>query len=195
MPQPPLPPAGSNLPVPIELIERRIYLIRGHKVMLDSDLAELYQVLTKNLNKAVARNPERFPGDFMFQLTAEEAESLRFQIGTSNEGRGGRRYLPYAFTEHGVAMLSSVLHSQRAVQMNILIIRAFVKLRELLATHKELADRIEKLEAGQRDHAIAISLVAQDVENLASSVKREFRKLKSPSRQKSRIGFHIPGAQ
>src|SRR5690348_9652781 len=112
------------LPVPVEMIERRIYLIRGQKVMLDSDLAELYQVLTKNLNLAVRRNTNRFPTDFMFQLTKEEAESLRLQFATSNVGRGGRRYLPYAFTEHGVAMLSSVLNSERAVQMNILIIRA-----------------------------------------------------------------------
>src|ERR1700730_9806367 len=128
----------ERLPVPVELVERRIYLIRGQKVMLDADLAELYQVETKTLNRQVKRNADRFPEDFMFQLTAEEAESLRYQIGTSNEGRGGRRYLPYAFTEHGVAMLSSVLKSPRAVQMNILIIRAFVKLRELLANHKDL---------------------------------------------------------
>src|SRR6266498_434189 len=123
--------------IPVELVERRIYLIRGQKVMLDSDLAELYQVLTKNLNLAVRRNLDRFPEDFMFQLTAEEAESLRLQFATSNVGRGGRRYMPYAFTEHGVAMLSSVLNSPRAVQMNILIIRAFVKLREMLASHKD----------------------------------------------------------
>ena len=97
---------SENLPVPLELIERRIYLIRGQKVMLDSDLAALYRVLTKNLNLAVRRNSRRFPEDFMFQLTKEEAESLRLQFATSNVGRGGRRYLPYAFTEHGVAMLS-----------------------------------------------------------------------------------------
>src|SRR5260370_28001097 len=122
---------ADQLPIPTQLIERRIYLIRGQKVMLDSDLAELYQVLTKNLNLAVRRNQHRFPEDFMFQLTKEETESLRLQFATPNEGRGGRRYLPYAFTELGVAMLSSVLNSERAVQMNILIIRAFVKLREL----------------------------------------------------------------
>ena len=127
----------GQMPLPLELIERRIYVIRGQKVMLDADLAELYQAPTKNLNLAVRRNTERFPEDFMFQLTAEEAESLRLQSATSKLGRGGRRYLPYAFTEHGVAMLSSVLNSQRAVQMSILIIRALVKLRELLATHKD----------------------------------------------------------
>ena len=121
--------------------------------MLDADLAELYQALTKNLNLAVRRNADRFPEDFMFQLTAEEGESLRFQFATSNVGRGGRRYLPHAFTEHGVAMLSSVLNSPRAVQMNILIIRTFVKLRELLATHKDLARKIEQLEARPRQQA------------------------------------------
>ena len=137
---------ADRLPVPVEVIERRIYLIRGLKVMIDADLAALYQVLTKNLNKAVARNKERFPEDFMFQLTKEEAESLRFQIGTSNTSRGGRRYLPYVFSEHGVAMLSSVLNSKRAVQMNIVIIRAFIKLREVLATQKDLARKIDDLE-------------------------------------------------
>jgi hypothetical protein len=150
----PQPPAASNSPVPVELIERRIYVIRGQKVMLDSDLAELYQVETFNLNKAVKRNGDRFPEDFMFQLSPEEAEPLIFQIGMSKpEGRGGRRTLPYAFTEHGVAMLSSVLKSGRAVQMNILITRAFVKLRELLATHKELARKIDQIDAAQKQQA------------------------------------------
>jgi hypothetical protein len=131
--------------VPAQIVERRIYLIRRQKVMLDSDLAEIYQVTTKRLNEAVKRNPDRFPGDFMFQLTPVESENLRSQIATSSYG--GRRYLPYAFTEHGVAMLSSVLNSERAIRMSILIIRAFVKLRELLATHKDVARKIEKLEA------------------------------------------------
>jgi len=193
MPKRSLPSPASNLPVPAELIERRIYLIRGQKVMLDAELAGLYQLQTFNLNKAVKRNLDRFPEDFMFQLNAQEADSLRFQIGMSKPtGRGGRRYLPYAFTELGVAMLSSVLNTARAVQMNILIMRAFVRLREILATHRELAAKIEKLEAGQRDHAIAISLVAKDVESLAKGVKREFKKLTSPRRQKPRIGFHVP---
>ena len=160
--------------------------------MLDSDLAELYQVTTGNLNLAVRRNGARFPEDFMFQLTQEEFENLRLQFATSSSGYGGRRYLPYAFTEHGVAMLSSVLNSDRAVQMSILIVRAFVKLRELLATHKDLAAKIEKLETGQRDHAIAIGLVAKDIENLAKGVNREFKKLQAPRRRKPRIGFHVP---
>ncbi len=133
--------------VPVERIAQKIYLIHGQKVMLDSDLAELYEVETANLNKAVKRNIERFPEDFMFQLTREEAESLRFQVGISKEpGRGGRRYLPYAFTEQGIAMLSSVLRSERAVEVNIAIMRTFVKMRELMASHTELARKIEALE-------------------------------------------------
>jgi hypothetical protein len=158
--------------------------------MIDSDLAELYQVETFNLNKAVKRNQDRFPEDFMFQLTAEETRSLIFQTGMSKPGgRGGRRSLPYAFTEQGVAMLSAVLHSERAVQMNIRIIRAFVKLRGLLAVHKDLSHRVDKLEAGQRDHTLAIRLVAEDVQNLTRDVRKEFEHLKTTRSRKNRIGF------
>ncbi len=148
------------MPVTPEFIERRIYLIRGQKVMIDVNLADLYQVETKNLNKAVKRNIERFPNDFMFRLTKKEVGNLRFQIGTSSWG--GHRYLPYAFTELGVAMLSSVLNSERAVQMNIYIMRAFVILRKLLSTHEDIASKIEELEKGQKEHGehlIAISSV------------------------------------
>lgn len=130
-----------------ERIEKAIYLIRGEKVMLDRDLALLYGVATKTLNRAVKRNLQRFPLDFMFQLTAEEAELLRYQIGTSNAGRGGRRYLPYVFTEQGVAMLSSVLNSERAILVNIEIMRAFVKLRQMLASNTELSRRLDELES------------------------------------------------
>jgi hypothetical protein len=189
-PMPNLTPTGR--PVPAPFLERRIYLIRGQRVMLDSDLADIYRAPTKNLNKAVARNRDRFPADFRFQLTREEAKPLRFQIGTSNAGRGGRRYLPYAFTELGVAMLSSVLNSERAVQMNILIMRAFVKLREVLASHKALARKIEKLEATQEDHAAVLSIVIKDIQALGKHVVNEFRKLKSPRRRKPRIGFRPP---
>lgn len=129
-------------------VESMIYLIRGHKVMVDSDLAELYGVLTKNLNKAVGRNKDRFPEDFMFQLTEEETESLRFQIGTSKVGRGGRRYLPHVFTEGGVAMLSSVLTSDEAARVNVSIIRTFIRLRSFLAMENSLSDRVSKLEEG-----------------------------------------------
>ena len=133
--------------IPLERIEQYIHLFRGHRVMLDSDLAELYGIETFNLNKAVKRNIDRFPQDFMFRLTADEGRALRFQIGMSkHKGRGGRRYLPYVFTEQGVAMLSSVLRSKRAVQVNIEIMRAFVRLRQLLATNAQLARKLEVLE-------------------------------------------------
>jgi phage regulator Rha-like protein len=177
---------GSSLGavIPLERIERRIYLIRDRKVMLDSNLAELYQVPTFRLNEAVKRNLNRFPEDFMFQLTGEEAESLISQIAISKpkKSRGGRRTLPYAFTEHGVAMLSSVLSSDRAVQMNILIIRAFVKMRELLANQRELAARVEKLEASHQQHASVITLLAEEIDDL---------KQPPPIPRKGRIGFHV----
>ena len=133
--------------IPSERIEESIYLIRGEKVMLDGDLPSLYGVETGALNRAVKRNVQRFPPDFMFQLTAEEADNLRCQIGTSNKGRGGRRYLPYVFTEQGVAMLSTVLNSERAVLVNIEIMRAFVKLRQMLASNAELSRRLDELES------------------------------------------------
>ncbi|HOO44770.1 MAG TPA: ORF6N domain-containing protein [Deltaproteobacteria bacterium] len=129
---------------PGAVIERRIYSIRGHKVLLDLDIAELYGVETKVFTQAVKRNRNRFPDDFMFQLTREEYEILRSQIVTSSWG--GRRYLPYAFTEQGVAMLSSILRSHRAIAVNIEIMRAFVKLREMVSTHKKLAAKLEELE-------------------------------------------------
>jgi hypothetical protein len=135
--------------IPVERIASRIYLIRGEKVMLDSDLADLYGVETRTLVQAVKRNHERFPPDFMFQLSDEELENLRSQIVMSSWG--GRRYAPYAFTELGVAMLSSVLRSKRAVQVNIEIIRVFVTLREMLATNRELARKVAQL-----DHKVTI---------------------------------------
>jgi len=144
--------SAGNVSVAMELVERRIYLIRGHKVMLDSHLAELYQVPTKSLNLAVRRNHDRFPPDFMFQLAKDEADALRFQFATSKTGRGGRRYLPYVFTEQGVAMLSTVLNSERAIHVNIATIRAFVKLREVMSTHKDLAIKIEQLERKYGEH-------------------------------------------
>lgn len=167
--------------MPIERIQRLILLIRGEKVMLDADLAALYGVTTGNLNKAVRRNLDRFPSDFMFQLTSEETETLIFQFGRSN-GRGGSRHCPYAFTEQGVAMLSSVLHSPRAVQVNIAIMRAFVQLRQLLASHGELARKLADLE--------------QRIENHDASIRALFeaiRQLMTPPEPPPRpeIGFHI----
>jgi hypothetical protein len=131
--------------VPLDRIERAILALRGQRVLLDADLAALYGVETKALNRAVKRNLSRFPADFMFRLTKAETSGLRCQFGTSKDP-GGRRYLPYAFTEQGVAMLSSVLHSQRAVRVNIGIMRAFVRLRQMLQTNAELARKLAVLE-------------------------------------------------
>ena len=147
-----------------QAFEHRIYWSRGQRVMLDADLAELYRVTTKNLNKAVKRNRIRFPPDFMFQLTALDLETLRFQFGTSRWG--GRRYRPYVFTEQGIAMLSSVLHSERAALVNIAIMRAFVRLRQILASDKDLAKRVEKLERKADVHDVDIRLLIADVRKL-----------------------------
>ena len=132
--------------IPIERIQQCIYLIRKQKVMLDKDLATLYGVTTKRLNEQVQRNIDRFPSDFMFQLNNDETKVLRSQIATSKKGRGGRRYNPYAFTEQGVAMLSSVLRSKRAAEVNIAIMRTFVKLRQILAENGLLRRKIESME-------------------------------------------------
>ncbi|MEN9524115.1 MAG: hypothetical protein RL536_184 [Candidatus Parcubacteria bacterium] len=149
------------LPVTSEFIERRIYVVHGKKVMLDSDLAELYQVPTKALNQSVKRNTDRFPDDFMFSLTKSEVRLLnRSQFVTGSQKHRDPKYSTLAFTELGVAMLSSVLHSDRAVQMNIFIMRAFVKLRDIMISNKELTHRIELVEnkqEKQRAHLIAIS--------------------------------------
>ena len=163
----------------VEEIEEKIYLIRGQKVMLDSDLAEVYQVETKVLNQAVKRNLHRFPEDFMFQLAEDETESLRSQIVTSNKGRGGRRYLPFAFTEHGAVMLASVLNSPTAIEASIKVVRAFVKMRSILALHQDLADRIEELEKTTDKHDQNFGVVSQ----LLSEIFRD------PKFLKSKIGF------
>lgn len=172
--------------VPIEQLQQRIFLIRGQKVMLDVHLAGLYGVQTKSLNLAVKRNHKRFPEDFMFQLSAEEYDEvkkvLRFQFETSKQaGRGGRRYLPYAFTEQGVAMLSSVLRSERAVMMNVAIMRAFVKLREYLSTHKELARKLSELEQRIERHDAEIRAIFEAIRQL-------MQPLGKPRRQ---IGFKV----
>ena len=132
--------------IPTEIIENKIYLFREQRVMIDRDLAEMYGVTTKVLNQAVSRNMERFPNDFMFKLSLYEAKRLRSQIVTSNVGRGGLRWQPYAFTEQGVAMLSSVLKSPRAIAVNIQIIRTFTKIRQILIEHSDLRLRVEAME-------------------------------------------------
>ena len=153
--------------VPTQEIEHRIFLIRGQKVMLDADLASLYGASTKRLNEQVRRNADRFPADFLFQLTDQEVAILRSQFATSrSQPWGGRRYLPYAFTEHGALMAANVLNSPRAVEMSVFVVRAFVKLRELLASNKELAHRLNQLETriekklATHDEAIAAMLSA-----------------------------------
>ncbi len=162
------------------IIKQKIYIIRNTRVMIDSDLAELYGVLTKNLNKAVQRNISRFPDDFMFRMSTEDYENLRFQIGTSSLEYGGRRYMPYVFTEHGVAMLSSVLNSERAVAMNIFIIRAFIKIRELVASNKELTLEVEVIKNKQKDQGKLIA-------NIQSVVTQMIER---PIKQKGKIGFN-----
>jgi len=151
-----------------EVIEQKIYLLRGQKVMLDKDLASLYRVTTKSLNQAVKRNKKRFPKDFMFELTREENNSLRSQIVTLTE-ENYDIYQPYVFTEQGVAMLSSVLNSDRAIQVNIQIMRTFIKLRELMATHKDLQKKIEAME---RNYDRQFRIVFQIIRELTSSSKK-----------------------
>jgi hypothetical protein len=169
----------SSLVVLAERVERRILSIRGQKVMLSTDLAELYEVEPRVLVQAVQRNRERFPADFMFQLTRAEFANLKSQFVISSWG-GARRATPYAFTEQGVAMLSSVLRSPRAVQVNIAIMRAFVKLRELLATHHDLAKRLDELESKYDDQ---FKIVFDAIREL----------MRPPERPKRRIGFGAAG--
>ena len=178
--------------IPEEIIENKIYLIRGHKVMLDKELALLYGVPTKRLNEQVKRNIKRFPDDFMFQLTLEETKSLRSQFATLNEPidaqvvtnsqRGKHlKYLPCVFTEQGVAMLSSVLNSERSIQVNIVIMRAFVKLRQILSTHKELAYKLKELEGRIENHDAEIMMIFDAIRQLMAP---------PPEPPKRKIGFH-----
>lgn len=171
-----------NENIPIERIENKIFLIRGQKVMIDRDLAELYNVKTFNLNKAVKRNISRFPLDFMFQLTKDEYKALRFQIGILEKGKHSK-FLPFGFTEQGVAMLSSILKSERAVQVNIAIMRAFVKLRQVLATHKELAYSFNELENRVGKHDVQISAIFTAIRKMMAI----------PKKPKRRIGFVADG--
>lgn len=172
--------AGDASIIPIGRIGRRILLIRGHKVMLDSDLARLYGVTTFNLNKAVKRNLDRFPADFSFVLTKRDLEDLIFQTGISSS-HGGRRKPARVFTEHGVAMLSSVLRSVRAIQVNIAVMRAFARLRHVLSTHHEPAKKLAELERRIGGHDAAIREIMQAIHELMEP---------PPDRRRDRIGFH-----
>ncbi len=161
--------------IPIEIIERKIYLIRGMKVMLDSDLALLYGVSAKRLNEQVKRNLKRFPLDFMFRLSETETkkvDSLRSQIATLKRGQN-RKYLPYVFTEHGVTMLASVLNSEKAVEISIYVVRAFIKLREILTTHKNLIKEFEKMKRVQKTHGQHIVNILNVISQLLNSPIQE----------------------
>jgi phage regulator Rha-like protein len=177
-----MPKNPSTLAVPVE---SRILILRGHKVILDSDLAELYGVPVRQLNQQVKRNRDRFPADFMFQLTAKEDQNLRSQIVISSKKHGGRRYPPYAFTEHGAIMAATVLNSKRAIEMSVFVVRAFVRMRELLANNRRLASKINELEHRLETHDSAI-------QDLIDAIK-ELMAPEGTSRGK--IGFQVPASK
>ncbi len=166
---------APGTPVSIDTLAQTIHLVRGHKVMLDADLAALYGVQTKRLNEQVRRNAERFPADFMLQLTATETAALRSQFATSNAGRGGRRYLPLAFTEHGALMAATVLSSPRAIDMSVFVVRAFVQLRELLGSTHELAAKLDELERRLATHDQAIAGLIDAIRALTAAPVRTGR--------------------
>jgi phage regulator Rha-like protein len=177
-----MPKPQTALSIPVE---SRIFVLRQHKVILDSDLAELYGVTVKRLNQQVKRNRERFPADFMFQLTAAEQQALRLQNATSKESRGGRRYRPYAFTEHGAIMGATVLNSERAVEMSVFVVRAFVRLREMLATNQQLAGKIDELEQRLDTHDASIQDLIEAIRELMAPASATGRK----------IGFELPAGE
>jgi len=168
-----------SITVPEERLLHHIYIIRGKKVMLDKDLAKLYGIETKRLKEQVRRNRSRFPADFMFELTQKEFENWRSQFATSNSEIMGMRYQPFAFTEHGILMLSSILNTERAIKVNIKIMRLFIKMREMLQTHKALLDKLEQLEKKVTGHDDSIKLIFKSLRN--------FLQYQSPPR--TRIGF------
>ena len=174
-----MPKRPAMLSVPVE---SRILIVRRQRVILDSDLAELYGVTVKRLNQQVNRNQERFPADFMFQLTSTEDKALRLQIATSKKGRGGRRYLPYAFTEHGAIMAATVLNSPRAVEMSVFVVRAFVRMREMLANNRQLAAKINELDRRLETHDTTIQDIIEAIKELMVP--------EGPSKRK--IGFQLP---
>ena len=163
--------------------DSRIFLLRGHRVILDTDLAELYGVAVKRLNQQVNRNAKRFPGDFLFRLTARENDTLRLQNATSNSGsRGGRRYLPHAFTEHGAIMAATVLNSARAIEMSIFVVRAFARMREALAANQLIITKLTELERRLESHDIEIQDLLEAIRLLMAP----------PPHAGRRIGFALP---
>ena len=177
-----MPKRPAMLSVPVE---SRILIVRRQRVILDRDLAELYRVTVKRLNQQVKRNQERFPADFMFQLTSTEDKALRLQIATSKKGRGGRRYLPYAFTEHGAIMAATVLNSARAVEMSVFVVRAFVRMREMLAKNRQLAAKINELDRRLETHDTTIQDIIEAIKELMIP--------EGPSKRK--IGFQLPSGK
>lgn len=170
---------------PVIAVESRIVFLRHQRVILDTDIAELYGVPVKRLNEQVKRNQERFPSDFVFLLTGKEHDTLRSQIATSKKSRGGRRYTPYAFTEHGAIMAATVLNSERAVQMSVFVVRAFVRLREMLSTNRRLAGKVTELENRLDTHDA-------DIQDLIEAI----RELMAPEEaRRVRIGFQLPAAK
>ena len=166
----------------VKPVESKILVLRRHKIILDSDLAELYGVSVKRLNEQVKRNAERFPADFMFQLSAKEHDYLKSQTATSKQRRGGRRYPPYAFTEHGAIMAATVLNSERAVEMSVFVVRAFVRLRETLSRNRQVAAKLSELERKLKGHDTAIQDLIDAIQELMSP---------EPSKQRP-IGFKLP---
>jgi hypothetical protein len=168
----------------VKQTESKIQLIRGQKVILDTDLAVLYGVDVKRLNQQVNRNADRFPADFLFRLSPSEYKNLRLQIATSSSGYGGRRYLPYAFTEHGAIMAATVLNSERAVEMSIFVVRAFVRMREALSPNQKIVAKLGELERRLETHD-------SDIQQLIEAI-RELMTPPAPNRR--RIGFQLPAA-
>ena len=181
-----MPKRPSTLSLPVE---SRILILRHQRVILDSDLAELYGVTVKRLNQQVNRNQERFPADFMFRLSAKEDEILRLQIATSSQKHGGRRYPPYAFTEHGAIMAATVLNSNRAIEMSVFVVRAFVRMREMLVKNRQLAAKINELDRRLETHDTAI-------QDLIEAIKELMAPEEMPKRMpKRKIGFRLPPAK
>jgi hypothetical protein len=174
-----MPKNPSNLAVPVE---SRILILRHQRIILDSDLAELYGVPVRQLNQQVKRNQDRFPTDFMFQLTVKEDGALRSQIVISKKGRGGRRYPPYAFTEHGAIMAATVLNSKRAIEMSVFVVRAFVRMREMMVKNRQLAVKINELDRRLETHDTAIQDLIDAIKELMVPEETSKRK----------IGFQLP---
>jgi len=180
----------TQIMIPDEVVMSKIYVIRGVNVMIDRDLAELYGVETKYLKRQVKRNIIRFPEDFMFELTNQEFNEWRSQFVTSNEDRMGLRYAPYAITEDGVAQLSTVLNSERAIKVNLQIIRMFSKLRRLTLTHKDILHKLEELERNDIEHDKKIELIFEYLKQLEAAKQQELEQ-----KNRKRIGFKTPGSK